>query len=102
MWLEDEQRFDIDLISISNDLASAQRGESFVTREVNQLGGREGWMIDRMMSAKKSKRLRVDKQWRMMQVREYSQRVKDFLELLLVLIYITSRQPACSEEITLI
>ena len=59
-------------------------------------------MTDQIMSAKKSKRLRVDKQWRMTRVREYSQRVKGFLELLLMLIHITSRQPARSEEITLI
>ena len=62
MWLEDEQRFDIDLISISDDLASVQQGKSFVTREMNQLGGRESWMMDQMMSARKSKHLRVDKQ----------------------------------------
>ena len=57
-------------------------------------------MADRMMSAKKSKRLRVDKKWRITRVREYSQRVRDFLELLLALIHITAGQPARGEEIT--
>jgi hypothetical protein len=55
-----------------------------------------------MMRVKKSKRLRVDKQWRMTRVQEYGQQVKDFLELLLALIYVTSGQPARGEEITLI
>jgi hypothetical protein len=42
MWLDDRQRFEIDLASISNDLASLQQGESLVTRQINQLSGKEG------------------------------------------------------------
>ncbi|KAH7413536.1 hypothetical protein BKA64DRAFT_567712, partial [Cadophora sp. MPI-SDFR-AT-0126] len=38
--------------------------------------------------------------WRITRVREYSQRVRDFLELLLTLIHITTGQPARGEEIT--
>jgi hypothetical protein len=71
IWSEDWQRFEIDLMSINDDLASIQRGESFITRVANQLGGKEGLMADRMMSAKKSKRLRVEKKWRTIRVREY-------------------------------
>ena len=36
----------------------------------------------------------------MTRVREYCQRVRDFLELLLLLIHITAGQPARMEEIT--
>jgi hypothetical protein len=57
-------------------------------------------MVDRMMGAKKSRRLRVDKQWRMTRVQEYGQRVKDFLDHLLALIHTTSGQPTRGEEIT--
>jgi hypothetical protein len=32
MWSDDRQRFEINLGSISDDLASVQQGESFVTR----------------------------------------------------------------------
>ena len=42
----------------------------------------------------------MDKTWRMTRVREYGQRVRDFLELLLGLIHITAGQPARGEEIT--
>jgi hypothetical protein len=38
----------------------------------------------------------------MTRVQKYSQQIKDFLEHLFALIYITSEQPACGEEITLI
>ena len=48
-------------MSMNDDLASVQRGESFVTRAVNQLRGKESLMADRMMGVKKSKRLRVEK-----------------------------------------
>jgi hypothetical protein len=102
MWSDDRQRFDIDLASISDDLASVQQSKSFVIRQINQLEGKEGWMIDQMMRTKKSKRLWVDKQWQMTRVQKYSQQVKDFLEHLLALIYMTSGQLACGEEITLI
>jgi hypothetical protein len=51
-------------------------------------------MVDWMMRAKKSKRLRVDKQWRMTRVREYGQQVKDFLELLLAFIHLMGGQVA--------
>ena len=87
-------------MSMNDDLASVQRGESFVTRAVNQLRGKESLMADRMMGIKKSKRLRVEKKWRITRVREYSQRVRGFLELLLALIHITTGQPARGEEIT--
>ena len=53
-----------------------------------------------MMRAKKSKRLRVKGQWRMTKVREYGDRIRDFLRLLLLLIHMTSGQPARGEEIT--
>jgi hypothetical protein len=42
MWSDDRQRFEIDLGSISNDLAFVQQGKSFVTRQINQLRGKEG------------------------------------------------------------
>ena len=42
MWSDDGQRFEIDLASISDDLASVQQGKSFITRQINQLGGKEG------------------------------------------------------------
>ncbi|KFY96398.1 hypothetical protein V500_02459 [Pseudogymnoascus sp. VKM F-4518 (FW-2643)] len=35
MWSEEWERFEIDLAGINDDLASVQRGESFVTRAVN-------------------------------------------------------------------
>jgi hypothetical protein len=94
MWSEDWQRFEIDLISINNDLAFIQRGESFITRAVNQLERKESLIVDRIMSIKKNKRLKVEKKWRITWVREYSQRVRGFLELLLALIHITIGQPA--------
>ena len=84
---------------MNDDLASVQRGESFITRAVNQFKEKESLIIDRMMGVKKSKRLRVEKKWRMTRVREYGQRVRGFLELLLTLIHITTRQPARGEEI---
>ena len=85
---------------MNDDLASVQRSKSFITRAVNQLKGKESLMADRMMGIKKSKRLRVEKKWRITRVREYSQRVRGFLELLLALIHITIGQPARGEEIT--
>ena len=100
MWSDDWERFEIDLDSISDDLSSVQRSESFVTREVNRLRDKVEWMAERMMRAKKSRRLRVNQQWRMTKVREYGHRIRDFLELLMVLIHICSGQPARGEEIT--
>jgi hypothetical protein len=87
-------------MNMNDDLASVQRGESFITRAVNQLKGKESLIADRMIDIKKSKRLRVEKKWRMTRVREYSQRVRGFLKLLLTLIHITIGQPARGEEIT--
>lgn len=37
MWLEEWERFEIDLAGINDDLACVQRSESFVTQPVNQL-----------------------------------------------------------------
>ena len=60
-------------MSMNDDLASVQRGESFIIRVVNQLKEKESLIIDRIISVKKSKRLRVEKKWRMTRVKEYSQ-----------------------------
>ena len=100
MWSEEWKRFEIDLAGINDDLASVQRGESFVTQPVNQLEDKVEWMAGWMMRAKKSKRLCVKGQWCKTKVREYSDRIRDFLELLLLFILMTSGQPARGEEIT--
>ncbi len=102
MWTEKkEDRFTVDLSLIQDDLASTQQGESFITNPANDLGGKEAWMFDRMIAAKKSKRLvgRDPTRFSMSKVREYRQSAERLDKLLLVLKQMTGGPPARGEEV---
>jgi superfamily II DNA or RNA helicase len=102
MWTEKKgDRFTIDLSRIQDDLADVQRDGSFVTNPANDLGGKEGWMFDRMTAARKSKRLvgRDRTQFSMSKVREYRQSAERMKKLVLVSKHMGSGPPGRGDEI---
>ena len=103
MWTErKEDRFIIDLSQIQDDLADVQRGGSFVTNPANDLGGKVAWMFDRMIAAKKSKRLvgRDRTQFSMSKVRKYRQLFEKTKKLALLGKHTTSGPPSRGDEVT--
>ena len=102
MWTEKKgDRFTIDLTRIQDDLADVQRDGSFVTNPANDLGGKEGWMFNRMTTAPKSKRLmgRDRTQFSMSKVREYRQSAERMKKLMLVGKHTGSGPPGRGDEI---
>jgi superfamily II DNA or RNA helicase len=103
MWTEGKKgRFTLDLSIIQDDLSDTQRDGSFVSNPANGFAGKEEWMFDRMLAAKKSKRLfgRNRKQFSMNKVREYRQAGERFKKLLLAAVHMCCGPPARGEEIT--
>ena len=103
MWTEKkEDRFTVDLSLIQDDLANVKQGESFITNPANDLGGKVAWMFDRMVAAKKSKRLvgQDSTRFSMSKVREYRQSVERLDKLALLLKQMTGGPPARGQEVT--
>jgi hypothetical protein len=95
MWVKErKERFEIDLTTIQDDMSIAERGASWVTNAANGFVDKNGWMSDRMFTASEDKQLRKKREWQIVKVCEYGQLRTRFLELLLVLIYITPGPPA--------
>jgi hypothetical protein len=101
MWVKDvQERFDVDLHSIVDDVTFTRRGISFINKSSNGLGQGLDWMLERMLSQPLAQRLRTQGHWRARRIRRYLRRVDDFLRLLLFCVHTTSGQPARGTEVT--
>ncbi|KFZ15961.1 hypothetical protein V501_02487 [Pseudogymnoascus sp. VKM F-4519 (FW-2642)] len=94
-----EERFDVDLNATPDELLFASVRNSCATAEAQQ---NRVWMINRMLKDSRDDRLydKKAKTWRTPQVHQYRKHQTRFLELLLVLFYMTSVPMICGEEIT--
>ncbi|KAH6689249.1 hypothetical protein BKA61DRAFT_625908 [Leptodontidium sp. MPI-SDFR-AT-0119] len=86
-----EDRFNINLETIQDDLLFARLGAL----------ENKSWMVDQMLKDIGDGKLydKKTKSWRMPQVRQYRQHQTRFLELLLILFYITTVPIGCGEGI---
>jgi hypothetical protein len=94
-----EERFNMDLETIQDYLLFARLRDSWPTIEARE---NKSWMVDRMLKGLGDDRLydKKAKSWRVPQVRQYRQHQTRFLELLLILFYITTVPIGSGEEIT--
>ena len=99
MWCQHEDRFDIDLDALQDDVTFAKRGYSFVDRLDNKLDGGLDWMLARMVATAKGRELRQDMHWRRHNVRAYLKAVEQFKRLLLFVVHVTGGQPARGPEV---
>ena len=100
MWVtKAEERFEVSLSSIQDDVTFTRRGWSFMTRQENGLQEGALWMRKKMVQLEGRERLRVEGAWRPRAVRRYLQQCDRFLELLLFCIHTTWGQPARGTEV---
>ncbi len=101
MWSKrQEERFEIDLSAMQDNLSVKGKGVSWVTNKTNELRGMEEWMFDRMVRSPENERLCERSSWRMGRIQEYAKIRRRFLELLLTLVLIAGGPPAGGDEIT--
>ena len=100
MWTAQEQRFDIPLDKLQDDITWTKRGVSFVDNANNGLQNKQDWMIERALTDDRGKRLRKQGEWSRSEVQKYLRTVDRFQELLLFSIHATGGQPARGTEIT--
>jgi hypothetical protein len=100
IWATQEQRFEIPLDKLQDDVTWTKRGVSFVDNANNGLQDKREWMIKRVLADVRGKRMRKQGEWSRLEVRKYLRKVDRFRELLLFCIHVTGGQPARGTEIT--
>ena len=100
MWSTQEQRFEIPLEGLRDDVTWTKRGVSFIDNANNGLQDKREWMTRRALADAGGKKMWKAKVWSKPEVRKYLRKVDRFRELLLFCIHITRGQPARGTEIT--
>jgi hypothetical protein len=100
IWTVREQRFEIPLDKLQDDVTWTKRGVSFVDNANNGLQNKQDWMIERALTDDKGRKLRKRGEWSRSEVQKYLRMVDQFRELLLFCIHTTGGQPARGTEIT--
>jgi hypothetical protein len=83
MWARQEQRFEIPLDKLQDDVTWTKQGVSFVDNANNGLQDKREWMIKRALADVRGKRMRKQGEWSSLEVRKYLRKVDRFRELLL-------------------
>ncbi|TKA75572.1 hypothetical protein B0A55_07939 [Friedmanniomyces simplex] len=102
MWTTSDNRFEIPLEQLEDDVTFTKRGISFITNRANALEDKRRWMLERAFAHADGQKLYRGGVWSKMSVRKYLRQVDRFRELLLFCIHVTGGQPARGSEITTI
>jgi superfamily II DNA helicase RecQ len=100
IWATQEQRFEILLDKLQDDVTWTKRGVSFVDNANNGLQDKREWMVKRALADVRGKKMRKQGEWLRLEVRKYLRKVDRFRELLLFCVHVTGGQPARGTEIT--
>jgi hypothetical protein len=100
MWATQEQRFEISLDKLQDDVTWTKRGVSFIDNANNGLQDKREWMIKRALADVRGKKMRKQGEWSRLEVQKYLRKVDRFRELLLFCVHVTGGQPARGTEIT--
>ena len=100
IWATREQRFEVPLDKLQDDVTWTKRGVSFIDNANNGLQDKREWMTRRALADARGKKMWKQKEWSRPEVRKYLRKVDRFRELLLFCIHVTGGQPARGTEIT--
>jgi hypothetical protein len=95
-----DDRFEIPLDELRDDVTWTKRGVSFIdnTHRTNGLREKRKWTLKRILSDKDGSKMRSQRSWAMPHVRKYLRKVDRFRELLLLCMHLTGGQPARGTE----
>jgi superfamily II DNA helicase RecQ len=100
IWATQEQRFEIPLDKLRDDVTWTKRSVSFIDNANNGLQDKREWMTRRALADARGKKMWKGKEWSKPEVRKYLRKVDRFKELLLFCIHVAGGQPARGTEIT--
>ena len=95
-----DDRFEIPLDELRDDVTWTKRGVSFIDNTHNGLREKRKWTLQRILSDKDGGKMRSQRSWAMSHVRRYLRKVDRFRELLLLCMHLTGGQPARGTEMT--
>jgi hypothetical protein len=95
-----DDRFEIPLDELRDDVTWTKRGVSFIDNTHNGLREKRKWTLKRILSDKDGSKMRNQRSWAMPHVRRYLRKVDRFRELLLLCMHLTGGQPARGTEMT--
>lgn len=99
LWQTDQQRFEIPIDQLEDDVTFTKRGISFLKNDRNKLHDTRGWVLEQMEQHPEGRKLFRGEQWRRSHVRRYLRQVDRFRELLLLAVHMTGGQPARGTEV---
>lgn len=100
MWCGWQERFEVPLDTLEDDVTFTKRGFSFTSKKSNKLDNGRGWMLAQATKTEGGRKLRKDGEWQRYKVGQYLKTFDKFRELLLFLVHLTGGQPARGPEIT--
>ena len=100
MWTKRDDRFEIPLESLVDDVTFTKRGVSFITHGENGLDDKRQWMLKQAYTHAEGRKLRRGDSWAKPAVQRYLRQIDRFRELLLFCVHVTGGQPARGSEIT--
>jgi hypothetical protein len=89
-----EDRFEIPLDELRDDVTWTKRAVSFIDNAHNGLREKRKWTLKRILFDKVRSKMRSQRSWVMPYVRRYLRKIDRFRELLLFCMYLTGGQPA--------
>lgn len=95
-----DDRFEIPLDELRDDVTWTKRGVSFIDNTHNGLREKRKWTLKRILSDKDGSKMRNQRSWAMPHVRRYLRKVDRFRELLLLCMHLSGGQPARGTEMT--
>jgi superfamily II DNA helicase RecQ len=95
-----DERFEIPLDELRDDVTWTKRGVSFIDNTHNGLREKRKWTLKHILSDKDGSKMRNQRSWAMPHVRRYLRKVDRFRELLLLCMHLTGGQPARGTEMT--
>ena len=95
-----EDRFEVPLDELRDDVTWTKRGVSFIDNAHNGLREKRKWTLKRILSDKDGSKMRNQRSWAMPHVRRYLRKIDRFRELLLFCMHLTGGQPARGTEMT--
>ncbi|KAL1582106.1 hypothetical protein WHR41_09218 [Cladosporium halotolerans] len=84
-----DDRFDVPLDELRDDVTWTKRGISFIDNTHNGLREKRKWTLKRILSDKDGSKMRNQRSWAMPHVRRYLRKVDRFRELLLLCMHLT-------------
>ena len=100
LWQGDDDRFELPVDALEDDVTYTRSGYSFLNNARNGLEDTRAWILAHKEAHVDGRKLLKGGRWQRRETRKYLRRVDNFRELLLLCVHWNGGQPARGKEIT--